>query len=387
MGTMTRLCLFAGAHGGATGAYQGFIALYLQAAGLNVRQVGMVMAAAPLACILAQPCWGALGDKARRKGWVLALMAGLSAALLLALPLGRGLGMAGLLAINTLFAACFTALQPMGDAQLLAALGRGKGFGQVKLWAGLAFALASLAGGYMARRGPGWALALAAALLGLTGVAALGLPERQKEKGTKKGGGWARGLKLPGFLPLLLPAAMAQMGLGYFYTFFPARFMDLPGGTTQRLGLCYLIGAVSEIPLLLYFDRLVERWSAGKLLAGGAFLLAVRMALLSLGGPLGLAIAGQALSGVGACVLTTGLAREIGRLTPPGLRARGQTLASAMSYALARAIGNLTGGRLTAGLGLEWGFGIASALCLTAALLFGWIGRGQPIGSPGKART
>lgn len=67
MGTMTRLCLFAGAHGGATGAYQGFIALYLQAAGLNVRQVGMVMAAAPLACILAQPCWGALGDKARRK--------------------------------------------------------------------------------------------------------------------------------------------------------------------------------------------------------------------------------------------------------------------------------------------------------------------------------
>ena len=119
MGTMTRLCLFAGAHGGATGAYQGFIALYLQAAGLNVRQVGMVMAAAPLACILAQPCWGALGDKARRKGWVLALMAGLSAALLLALPLGRGLGMAGLLAINTLFAACFTALQPMGTPNCL----------------------------------------------------------------------------------------------------------------------------------------------------------------------------------------------------------------------------------------------------------------------------
>lgn len=248
---------------------------------------------------------------------------GATAALLLALPLGRGLGMAGLLAINTLFAACFTALQPMGDAQLLAALGRGKGVWPGQAMGGVGLCPGLAGGGIHGAAGAGMGIGAGGGAVGFDWSCGFGVAGAAKGKRDEKGRGWARVLKLPGFLPLLLPAAMAQMGLGYFYTFFPARFMDLPGGTTQRLGLCYLIGAVSEIPLLLYFDRLVERWSAGKLLAGGAFLLAVRMALLSLGGPLGLAIAGQALSGVGACVLTTGLAREIGRLTPPGSKGAG----------------------------------------------------------------
>lgn len=369
MGALTGLRLFAGAHAGANGAYQGFIALYLGEAGLDAAQVGLVMAAAPIAALLAQPAWGALGDRSRRKGRLLALMAGLSGAALLALPLGKRLGLAGLLGINALFAGCFTALQPMGDAQILAVLGKGRGFGRVKLWAGLAFALASLAGGYMARRGPGKALILAAALLGLTAAAALGLPGSPAAEGEKKGS-WKELVRLPGFLPLLVPAAMAQMALGYFYTFFPIRFMGIWGGQSEWLGICYVIGSASEAPLLLCFDRLVERWGARPLLAGGALLLALRMALLAAGGPLGLVMAGQVLSGAGACSLTTALAREVGRLTPLELKARGQTLASALSYALARGIGNLTGGRLTAALGLERGFLLAAGLSLAAALLF-----------------
>ena len=373
MGTLAKLSLFAGAHGGANGAYQGFIALYLRDAGLDAAQVGLTMGAAPLVSLLAQPAWGAAGDRAGRGGKLLALMATLSGAALLALPLGRNLGLGGLLAINAAFAGCFTALQPMGDAQILRALGNGGGYGRVKLWAGLAFALASLAGGYLARRGPGLALALAAALLGLTAAAALGLPGQGAA--TSQKGDWRALVKLPYFLPLLLPAALAQMALGYFYTFFPVRFDSLWAGQTHWLGAGYVIGAASEVPLLLSFDKLFGRWGARPLLTGGALLLSLRLALLAAEGSLGLTLAGQALSGAGACALTAALAREVGRLTPPHLKSRGQTLASALSFALARALGNLTGGRLTAALGLERGFLLASGLALTASALFWKIAR------------
>ena len=129
------------------------------------------------------------------------------------------------------------------------------------------------------------------------------------------------------------------------------------------------------MPLLLSFDKLFGRWGARPLLTGGALLLSLRLALLAAEGSLGLTLAGQALSGAGACALTAALAREVGRLTPPHLKSRGQTLASALSFALARALGNLTGGRLTAALGLERGFLLASGLALTASALFWKIAR------------
>lgn len=367
MGLKGRLALFLSAYYAANAVYQGFIPVYLGSGGLSEGQIGLVMGAVPLLSMATQPAWGALWDRARRKGGLLALMALLSALTLLALPWGRGFWW--MLAVNSLFAASFTALQPLGDAQVLAALGPRGDFGRVRLWASAAFALASLAagralGGRLSLMAP-----LGAALLMLTAGAALMLPPVQGGAGGRGMKG-VQALKIPGLLPLVALAGLLQLTMGYFYSFFPVLFLQLPGAGEGLLGLCYLIASLSEIPFLLFFDKLFARLGALPLLLTGALLMAARLMLLGLNVPLALAMAGQALSGVGIIALTATMAREVARLAPQGLGARGQALYSAISYALARVLGNLAGGQIAQRLGIQTGFLLMASLALTAALGF-----------------
>ena len=44
--------------------------------------------------------------------------------------------------------------------------------------------------------------------------------------------------------------------MGYFYAFFPTRFLELPGATAALLGWANLISALAEVPFLLVGDRL-----------------------------------------------------------------------------------------------------------------------------------
>ena len=363
-----RLSLFSSAYYAANAVYQGFITVYLGAAGLGEGQIGLVMGTVPLLSMLTQPAWGALCDRVKHKGRLLCLMAALAAFSLLLMPLGNTFGW--LLTVNSLFSAFFTALQPLGDAQILAALGSQGNYGRVRLWASLAFALASLAAGYAFRGRLSLLMPMAAALLAATAAAALTLPAGRQSVRAGKGLKGLQVLKVPGLLPMLLLAGLLQATMGYFYSFFPVRFLQLPGSQEGLLGVCYLIASLSEIPFLLFFDRLFRRLGALWLLILSALLLAARYLILGLNGALIWMMASQALSGLGIIALTATMAREVARRVPQGLGARGQALYSAISYALARVAGNLAGGQVAQRLGIPAGFGLMAALALAAGLGF-----------------
>ena len=362
-----RLSLFSSAYYAANAVYQGFITVYLGAAGLGEGQIGLVMGAVPLLSIVTQPAWGALCDRVKRKGRLLCLMAALAAGILLLMPLGGTFWW--LLAVNSLFSAFFTALQPLGDAQILSALGPQGDYGRVRLWSSLSFALASLAAGYAFRGRVALLMPMAAALLAVTAAAALLLPAAKAGAPVKgvKGG---KVLKVPGLLPLLLLAGLLQATMGYFYSFFPVRFLQLPGGQEGLLGVSYLIASLSEIPFLMAFDGLFRRLGAHWLLIFSALALSSRYLILGLSGGLIGVMASQALSGLGIIALTATMAREVARRVPQGLGARGQALYSAISYALARVAGNLAGSQIAQRLGIQAGFGLMAALALAAGLGF-----------------
>ncbi len=138
-------------------------------------------------------------------------------------------------------------------------------------------------------------------------------------------------------LAFILPA---QATMGYFYAFFPTRFMELPGATGALLGWANLIAALAEIPFLLVGDRLFKRLDAAGVAALSTLALGARWLLVALAESAALLLLSQLLHGLGYIAISVSMALYIRREVAPEAQASGQALLNVVCYGLARVLGN-----------------------------------------------
>lgn len=352
-----RRAWFPAGYYGANSIYQGYISLYYTQLGFSNAQLGLISAATALATLLFQPIWGALGDRMRRRRRLLVFLSLASACVLPIAALGRGF----VLQICTAFAfyALFCNLLPLGDTLLLAG---GDGcFGAYRLAGGASFAIVGALFGLIAHRfDEQGALWCAAALLLLTAVAALFLPDAPGQPRDCKNPFVT--LKDKHFLAMLALLLPLQMTMGYFYTFYAPWFKEIGGGEAL-LGLGYFISAASEAPYLLLSERIYRRFGAECPMCISALLMALRWLLLGFARHPSIALLSQILHGGGFIVLSVSMAYWISEHVPSSLRASGQALLNMATFGIARITGNLLGGCLARGLGRGGAFLAASALC------------------------
>ena len=60
-----RFGLFLSIYYMANAIYQGYASKYFEAAGMSTAQLSVILAATPIVSIIAQPLWGAAGDRAK----------------------------------------------------------------------------------------------------------------------------------------------------------------------------------------------------------------------------------------------------------------------------------------------------------------------------------
>ena len=158
-----RFALFLSAYYSANSIYQGFISVYFSSKGFDSAQIAWVMTAVPVVSILSQPMWGALGDRSKSRNRVLRIMCVLAAGLILLLPLSDKLWYLSI--ILGLFAANYTAIQPMGDSVILESLQqRHQPFGPIRLAGTYSFAVVSIVFGRLIDGPPRWSWALCSSL-------------------------------------------------------------------------------------------------------------------------------------------------------------------------------------------------------------------------------
>jgi PPP family 3-phenylpropionic acid transporter len=364
-----RFALFLSAYYSANAAYQGFISVYFASKGFDSAQIAWPMTAVSVISIFSQPMWGALGDRARSRNRVLRIMCALAAGLILLLPLhGQLWYLSGILG---LFAASYTAIQPMGDSVILESLQqRRQSFGPLRLTGTYSFALASICVGWLidghAERMP-WLTAL---LLSLTFLSTYHLPPAAGHAREKSGAKMAELLKDKKLMLLIALVTLLQTTLGYFYVFFPVYFTQMPGGSSSLLGWAYFLSAASETPFLLLIDKLFEKMGAGKLLLISAASLALRWLILALTDNVWVALASQVLHGWGFIVLTVTMAKYISLTVPEALRARGQMLLAVSGFGVARVAGNLGGGLIARQIGYKATFALMAVLALASLIAF-----------------
>ena len=353
--------------------YQGFLSLYYNSLGFTSAQMGAIFAAVALVSVFTQPFWGTCGDRMKSRNTLLRILAAASLLSMLAFTLTSQY--LPLLLLACLFSCFYTSIQPLGDSIILENLQKGNHpFGPIRLAAGLCFATSSMAFGQVLNA-PGrerWSVYIIAGLCGAIILATFALPRtagQQAAGGRKMSFGTLFRqkdlMKLMGFMaPLMIT-------MGYFYTFFSPHFVSLEGGNSGLLGWCYFISACSEIPFLVFSDRLFDRIGIGKLMCVSAVTLTARWLILALTHNYVVVMCSQVLHGWGFIVMTVGLAKYINLTVPPELRASGQLLLGAVSFGVARVVGNLGGGLLADAVGRQNVFFLSAAVCAVTFLVFG----------------
>ncbi|WP_424767457.1 MFS transporter [Paenibacillus sp. sgz302251] len=359
------VCIYAG-----NAVYGTFLPVYLQDIGFHSIQIGTLLSLGPLVAILAQPLWGALGDRARTKNFILLLLLTGTGLTTLLYPLSTQYTY--LLLMICIFTLFQTSIFAISDTITLEVLDRNKkgSFGLIRLGGTIGFAVMSLLFGIIAQKHIGSLFPVYAFIMLVCFLLVLKFPVIE--------GHQSQGRKMSILVLFRNHTLMLYLGInfilqttmGYYYAFFPMYFREL-GGDNILLGWAMVISSLSEVPFLLFADKIFKRIKIPYILLGAAAATAVRWYLLFVIDAPYWALPVQALHGLIFIVLTVTMATYINRSVPKELKASGQTFNGLLNLGVARIIGSFAGGIATHAFGMRNVFMYNSIIAFVCMGIFG----------------
>ena len=354
--------------------YQGYLSVYFKnALNFNSTQIGSILAGVAIVSVITQPLWGTVGDRSKSRNAIIRYLCLASMALICSLLIAESY--IPVMFITCLFAGFYMSIQPMGDSIILEALQKDDHpFGPIRMAGGLSFAIFNVIYGRIVSKTNNDDITIwfIAGLLVCTLLSTFALPKtpgRQAVGGKKMN--IANLFKIKDLMLILAFVLPLQATMGYFYTFFSNHFLSLEGANQGLLGVCYFISAVSEVPYLLFSDKLFKKIGSGKLLCISAVSLTIRWLLLGFVSDYRVAMFSQIFHGWGFIVMTVSLSKYINLTVPAELKASGQMLLAVVSFGIARVIGNFGGGLLADAMGYQNVFFVSAVITVVTFLIFG----------------
>lgn len=263
-----------------------FLPVWLEAKGLDAREIGLVLAAAMLARPVIVPAAMRLVD---RFGWAkgpLVAAAWVACATFVAVALGDGF--AAIIVAFAISALPQALVLPLADAYALRGLAaRERAYGPVRMWGSGAFIAANLGGGLVLERlGAAqviWVLVAALAAAALSATALVPLATRSLERVASSPGApslW----RSPAFVAVVAAASLIQASHAVLYGFaslqWAAKGLDGPA-----IGALWATGVVAEIGLFAASGRIMVRVRPLDLIGVGALGAVLRWTVMAFDPP------------------------------------------------------------------------------------------------------
>ncbi len=355
-----------------------YLFLYFKRVGFTDTELGTLAALPPLLSVLSPPLWGAVADAFGDRRRTLALLLVLGAISFPWLMYTTDLRLT--LALLVLFSLFSSPPGAITDAIALENVERGGGdYGRLRVWGSVGFAAPLLAFGLILKKGAGEAAgSLYPMFVGYTifrMVSAGWVGALPASRGSGNGRFDLRGARAfasARFLALAGCAVVATAAMSGYYLYFSI-YLDEVGIADNLKGHFWVIAVAAETGMMLVIGRVIERlglkWTFVLSLVGIAGrLFAFSFAL----GPVGIA-AVQCLHALTFTAFTVSTITFVGRLTPPELRASGQSVWTAVTRGLGSATGSKMAGVVAGALGLMQMFRVyalvAAATVVAAVVL------------------
>jgi len=344
-----------------------YMPAYLDMNGFTAGQVGLLMAVNPIIAMIFQPLLGIQADRTRSKNRMFALLMAGAIMSVFFLPYNRTFILT--LIIIMIMSLFQVSLIPISESITLEALEHiHKSYAPSRMAGTICYSASALLLGYLMDIKVHY-LFYAVMLIGLVHIGVMFMMPTVSGHQSSENKIRFRALFEDHFLILFYVFSLvAALLMSFFYTFFPIYFLDL-GGSSDRLGILFLIGAMSEVPFLLFADRILKRFGNHLILLISMFFIGFRILLLTfVTDPLQIyPIA--ALNGLAFIVFNYVIAVYINKTVKKELRTTGQTVL-ALSMGAGRIIGTMLGGILIDSIGLTLTNILSFILSLVAILAF-----------------
>lgn len=349
--------------------------------GFREDQIGLIQGCFEVMAVVAPPLWGYLSDHSGRPRLILALcMCGAIPAFQL---FGLVHGLTAALGTAALFGLFYRPLIPLTDGITFRYLNtHGGDYGKIRIGGSLAFigCLLLLEPLGIGSSRDGVMILAAVAVTGLFHLASIALiPAAAPVPAGGHADGPAarpsvlvacRELCRPAFLCFTFCAFLGRLALMSYYGFFTLYLAKEHG--VEKAGLIWLLGPLSEIPVIFFSRRIMDRIGVRNLFALGLLGIAVRLAGFGLAPSLWVVIPLQFLHSLTFGAYHCSSVTYVSRIVPARLQSTAQTLFSAVTIGLGSMIGGALGGMVARHLGfraLYGSFGVLAAVSFVLLLL------------------
>lgn len=368
----------------ALGAFAPFFPRWLVARGIDGFAMGAVLATLPAMGLVGPPLVGMLADSLHIHGWLLRFASFGAAFTLMALAgvgaLGHSPSFLVIFAVVLAHAAFRSPMVVMADVIAIErAPKEGVSYARIRNWGSVGSLVGSIGIGQIVDPESPAALPLCVGgALGIALLASLAVPERDKSP-PRPLAGEARALLSSPDVPIFLGAAFAaEIALSSYDVAFALRLGEL-GAASSFIGVAWAVGVVSEIVLMVFVARLIERFQPGRLAVVALLMAALRCVLLASLRSLPIIVAIQPLHALSVALYWISSVSYVKARVAPHALASAQGL-----FAAIMAAGSVTGmllwGTLYQHGGGQTVFGVASVAALGAAsLVLVWAARAHEV--------
>ena len=380
----------------ACGSCAPFLSAYYKRIGLSFTQIGVLLAIGPIFAIFIQPLWAMLSDRTGKRKLLLILLALCTAGAYLLYYLGTSFAVC-LLAV--LVVSLFSlALLPLCDALVIdRANAYGFPFARIRIGGTLGYAVMVFGAGMFLEKFDGAQFAVASVAYLLFACAVMLLPQGRVRKEAapawketaparkKAVPAWkeavpARKKAVPAresifdtseILFVLALALIESLGLGFCGSFTGSYAVELGFGSSL-IGVLSCISALSEVPILLFAGKLMDRFGEIPLLIFSGIMMSLRLCLTGMG-LVPAMISAQLLQSVTYMTTYICCTQYISKHVRAGKMSQGQSALAIVQSGLAAVASNLFGGMLVDAVGTRQAFFAVAAGVLVVALLVGGV--------------
>ena len=357
-----------------------FWPLFLQARGLSVTGIGLMLGLTLMLRAAAGPFIGRFAD--RRGSTRGPLVACALATLLVASAFYWTWGFWAIFAVSTVFTLVYAGVLPLGETIALSTVSAESGYGRVRLWGSVSYLVAAAVGGAVLTLAAAPSAELIVAMILVAIVLMIGgslaMPDRC-------GGGVAPVAPILSVLGerqfrLMVYATTAIHGAhAVFYGFSTLHWLGA-GISEWVIGLLWAGGVVAEVVLFACNAPLLRRVGPAGLMGVAAAAGIVRWAVLALTTELWALALAQCLHGLTFGAMHLGAMVFIARTVPASSANTAQALFAATTNGLGLGVGLLLAGVLYAAWGADayWVCAAVSAAGLVAVLAMRRAGRKAP---------